>query len=94
MAITGKLSAEAWAALPPAVRDHLGIAPEDEADWELRDGCAVLRRRARTEAPAGQAFPFFAEWSCPDGAGEGAGVRGAPASPSPTDWAADDDARG
>lgn len=92
MAITGKLSAEAWAALPAAVRDHLrdhlGIAPGDEAEWELREGCAVLRPRARTETPAEHAFPFFAEWSCPTAEGDGTGKAGPPAQ------AADEVARG
>ncbi len=74
MAITTRLSPEAWAALPPAVREYLDIRPGEEMDVEFHDGCVTLRPRRgaqapHAEAPHAETFPFFSEWSAPSGQG-------------------------
>jgi antitoxin PrlF len=59
--ITAKLSSKSQTVLPKSVREHLGIGPGDEIDFELVPGGAVIhaRKKARPEDP----FATFTEWS-------------------------------
>ncbi len=63
MALTSKLSVKAQTVLPQAVRDHLRVGPGDEIEYELRDGCAVVRPRRKAAADP---FATFTEWSGPN----------------------------
>lgn len=65
MAITSKVSVKSQTVLPVAVREHLGIGPGDEIEYELRDGFAVLRPSRRHSAEKDDPFAVFAEWSGP-----------------------------
>lgn len=65
MGITSRLSVKAQTVLPRAVRDHLGIGPGDEIEYELREGCAVVRPRRHPERPKDDPFVLFTEWSGP-----------------------------
>ena len=64
MGITSRLSVKAQTVLPQAVREHLGIGPGDEIEYELRDGCAVVRP-IRRKRPVEDPFAVFTEWSGP-----------------------------
>lgn len=65
MGITSRLSVKAQMVLPRAVRDHLGIGPGDVIEYELREGCAVVRPLRHPERPADDPFAVFTEWSGP-----------------------------
>ncbi len=59
--ITAKLSSKSQTVLPRSVRDHLGIGPGDEIDFELVPGGAIIHahKKSRQEDP----FATFTEWS-------------------------------
>lgn len=65
MGITSKVSVKSQTVLPVAVREHLGIRPGDEIEYELRDGFAVVRRLRRPSTERDDPFAVFTEWSGP-----------------------------
>ncbi|MGC2856203.1 AbrB/MazE/SpoVT family DNA-binding domain-containing protein [Novispirillum sp. DQ9] len=63
MAITSKLTSQAQAVVPPAVRAHLGVGPGDEVEYDLKDGFVILRRKEPTRPAGDDPFATFGEWS-------------------------------
>ncbi|HYE00005.1 MAG TPA: AbrB/MazE/SpoVT family DNA-binding domain-containing protein [Alphaproteobacteria bacterium] len=63
MAITSRLSSKAQTVLPQAVREYLKVGPGDQVEYELRDGCAILRPSRPRPEPAEDPFVHFEEWA-------------------------------
>lgn len=61
--ITSKLTTKAQTVIPQAVRQHLGIGPGDEVEYELVDGAAVIKPKKVPSVLPDDPFALFGEWS-------------------------------
>jgi antitoxin PrlF len=39
-----KITSKGQVTIPQAIREELGLLPDTEVEWEIRDGAAVVRR--------------------------------------------------
>jgi antitoxin PrlF len=52
-----KITSKGQVTIPQAIREQLGLLPDTEVEWEIRDGAAVVRRAERGDGigPRGRA---------------------------------------
>lgn len=51
-----KITADGQITIPQHIREALGLLPNTEVEWELRDGEAVLRKAREHERRSGRAL--------------------------------------
>jgi AbrB family looped-hinge helix DNA binding protein len=51
-----KITTKGQVTVPRYIREQLGLLPNTDVDWEVKDGAAVLTRARRGDGPRGRAL--------------------------------------
>lgn len=49
-----RVTSKGQVTIPQHIREHLGLLPQTDVEWEVRDGVAVLKKSTSSAQPRGR----------------------------------------